>query len=197
MTKRSSDGQTVQPGQEVLQNRVQLLAPPSTSSSSYSSSASPLMGAGPRTPSPSSDVEGDFDEDEPMPAADLYHTMSTVIAKSKAAPYDRRARVQCAPPLKRRPSFNVAPTSQCSTAASTPNTTPQLGPVRQPLAPVNGPRDVPVKLQFRELSEQELRERLGSAWTDITTGMGKEELIALVGELEDFCMLESMAPLKL
>lgn len=180
MTKRSADGQTVQLG-------------------SYSSSASPLVvGAGPRTPSPSSDVDSDFDEDEPMPAADLYHTMSKVFAQSKAPPYAGRARVQCAPPSKRRPcDFNVAPTSQCSTAASTPNTTPQLGPVRQPLAPINGPRDMPMKFQLRELSEQELRERLGSAWTDITEGMGKEELIALMGELEDFCMLESMAPLKL
>lgn len=189
MAKRSANGQIVQPGHESLQLRVELPAPPSTSSSSYSSD-SPLVAAGPRTPSPSSDADIDFNEDELMAAADLYNDMSTINTKIKVPPGP--------PPMKRRPcAADVAPTSQCSTAASTPNTTPQLGPVRQPLAPVNGTRDVNMKAQLRDLSEQQLRERLGSAWTDITSSMGKEELIELTDELEDFCMLETMAPLKL
>mmetsp|Transcript_111255 Transcript_111255/g.338299 ORF Transcript_111255/g.338299 Transcript_111255/m.338299 type:complete len:175 (+) Transcript_111255:1-525(+) len=141
----------------------------------------------PKTPRDSSDSE--MDKDEPLLATEFYKESSALAAKRKAeiAFISKRIRVD---KEERRPE-QADGDSQASTASSTPATTPAASPMLAPVA-VDTWRVGALggSVDYRTLSEPELRDELGGLGTSITNDWNRDELIAVLEQMDRIADLE-------
>eukprot|EP00929_Paragymnodinium_shiwhaense_P009266 TRINITY_DN113369_c0_g1_i1.p1 TRINITY_DN113369_c0_g1~~TRINITY_DN113369_c0_g1_i1.p1 ORF type:complete len:173 (-),score=25.67 TRINITY_DN113369_c0_g1_i1:106-624(-) len=134
---------------------------------------------GPMTPSCGSD-----EEDEPIMAADVHmqnHPRVVVTMqdhktqKKDSDTSSKKAKLSNEPDVVFGSPTQVY--SLSSTATSTPLTSPSLSPSIMPFT-------VPPQVDYRSLSEAELRQQLGVAGTNMADDWKKEEMIAVLEELD-------------
>lgn len=142
-------------------------------------------------------VDDDFDEPEAL--SESVHSKSHVAIRRRVAPRKenstqnmlrsrslRRKRMsptQVARPHRgrhRSPDSSEASTAAPSSASSTPVASPVLCPIQSPSIAI----DEPPKDHYCSLNEEELRDQLGLAGTQIAVGWEKEDLISVLQMLD-------------
>lgn len=145
---------------------------------------------GPQTPSASPSSEDGMPLAEDMVITSGVFATATVEQEASCLGTVTKKPKKMRLEMEQQPLVSEGSTSQVSTAAPTPTTSPCASPILAPTStsPFGG-------VDYSKLSELELRELLGVVGTDIAAGWEKADIVAVLEELDK--ILPGMSTLQL